>query len=297
MGVRFPLPAQYNQGIERVLDGSWGLPVETQGISLIYPYPLSIIRESNTAERSLVATRSKKPSIGGFFACNNNWLWVKSVRNELRANIMKLYLFGGAELDMNQGHPMINLIRETLLDVKPKQVLYIPFLRNRVPEGEEGVWGEGWLAKSLSGTGIEVLDAQSEEDIERADNPVIVISGGPDKEYALEKIRSNERLKELVLNTSIYIGESSGAMIAGEYLCIDRDELEIVPGLGILKNTIIEPHYSERGYQEQLRKEMSVSGAKYGIGIDCVTGIETSTDSFPDSYKIIGQGSVEVVVA
>ena len=208
---------------------------------------------------------------------------------------MTLYLFGGAELSLGQGQPMIDLIKETLINISPRQVLYLPFCRMKVPEGEEDVWGEGWFVRSMADTGIEILEASKEEDIDRADNPVVVVSGGPDKRHALEMINNNRKLKELVINASVYIGESAGAIITAQHACIDRNKLEIIPGLGILKNAIIEPHYSERKYQELLRKEMKVSGAKYGIGIDCVTGMVFDLDKFPDSYEVLGQGSVEVI--
>jgi len=208
---------------------------------------------------------------------------------------MKLYLFGGAELQLGQGQPMISLIREILVGINPKQVLYIPFARRQVPEGEEDIWGEGWFVRSMRGTGIEILDAQKEEDVEKAHNPVILVSGGRDREYVLEKIRSHSRLRELVYGASIYVGESSGTMILGEYLRKGKEGAEFMSGLGILKNTIIEPHYRERNYQQLLRDEMKKGGAKYGVGIDCVTGIVFDLDKFPDSYEIIGEGSVEVI--
>lgn len=198
-------------------------------------------------------------------------------------------------MDLGQGQPMINLIKDRLIAINPKQVLYFPYCRTRVPEGEENVWGEGWFARSMANTGIEVLEAHEEEDIRRADNPVIVISGGHEKEHALRVINEDARLKELIMNASVYIGESAGSMIAAEYICIDRDALEIIPGLGILKDTIIEPHYSEKKRQKQLRREVDASGAKYGLGIDCVTGAVFEVDQFPESYETIGNGSIEII--
>ena len=85
-------------------------------------------------------------------------------------------------------------------------------------------------------------------------------------------------------------------MVTGEYRRTYRNNKAVTTkGLGILKDTIIEPHYTQRNRHQALRDEMKESGAKYGIGIDSVTGIVTDTDKFPDDYKVIGNGLVELV--
>lgn len=72
---------------------------------------------------------------------------------------------------------MIILIKKRDLDVldevKPKQLLHIPYARTVVPEGEEDVWGEGWVAKDLKLDGIELLDARNESDLAKANNPIL----------------------------------------------------------------------------------------------------------------------------
>lgn len=85
-------------------------------------------------------------------------------------------------------------------------------------------------------------------------------------------------------------------MVCAEYRRTYRDGNAVTTkGLGILKSTIIEAHYSERSRQQPLRDEMRETGAQYGIGIDSVTGIIIDTETFPRDYKVIGEGLVEFV--
>ena len=40
---------------------------------------------------------------------------------------------------------------------------------------------------------------------------------------------------------------------------------------------------------------MQKSGAKYGIGIDSITGIVIDTETYPEKYKVLGNGLVELI--
>ncbi len=209
---------------------------------------------------------------------------------------MKLYLFGGAETQLGQVDPLIHLINQVILDIKPNQLLHVPYARLKVPKGEENFWGEGWVRSKLNLKGIELLDARIDDDLSRALKPVVFINGGPERKQLIDTITLNKRLNGLILNADYLIGESAGSMVVGEY---QRDfqgiKTVIIKGLGILKSTIIEPHYTERGRHQALRNEMKESNAQYGIGIDSVTGIVIDTDKYPDDYKVIGNGLVEFV--
>lgn len=210
---------------------------------------------------------------------------------------MKLYLFGGAELGPDQGSVLKALINKALLEIKPKQLLYIPFARPVAPEKEKYMWGEGWVTRDLNLEGVELLDARKEEDLAQAVNPAIFIPGGHERDNLYEKIISNKRLYKLVMNAENLIGESSGAMVTAEFRRTYRDGSQITTkGLGILKDTIIEAHYVQRQRQQALRDEMEETGAKYGLGIDSDTGVLIDTVSFPEEYKILGSGLVELIV-
>jgi cyanophycinase-like exopeptidase len=209
---------------------------------------------------------------------------------------MKLYLFGGAETKKGEAPILKRLINEVLTQLKPKQLLHIPYARIEVPEGEEWTWGEGWVKKELKLEGIKLLDARNEKDLAHAKNPAIFMNGGPDIDFLYEKIASDKRLHYLVTNANYIISESAGSMVTGEYrLTYKTDPPTTTKGLGILKNTIIEPHYTQRGRQQALRKEMKECGAKYGIGIDSITGIVIDTKTYPEKYEVLGNGLVELI--
>lgn len=211
---------------------------------------------------------------------------------------MKLYLFGGAETDQGQAPTLKNMINDVLAEIKSRQLLHIPYARIEVPPGEEDVWGEGWVPRDLNLSGIELLDARKKADITQADKPTIFINGGLQRDNVYNKIVSNQRLYTLVMNADYIIGESAGSMVCAQYRRTYRNGKEITTqGLGILKDTIIVPHYTERNRHQSLRNEMKQSGAKYGIGIDSITGIIIDTATYPDQYQTIGNGLVEFIHA
>ncbi|MDP3093274.1 MAG: Type 1 glutamine amidotransferase-like domain-containing protein [bacterium] len=207
---------------------------------------------------------------------------------------MKLYLFGGAEIQPNQVPCLKKLIKETIVSLRPKQVFHIPFSRLHSTEED---WKEGWFKKTMNDTGIELLDARNEKDIQKANKPLIFINGGHGRYDLLYGVKNNQKILQLVLVADFIVAESAGSMLMGERQSRSRDKNEIIEGLGILKNTIIEPHYSERNYQQLLKQEMEKSGMKYGIGIDCLTAIVVDPKEFPSKWGKIGAGNVEIVVS
>jgi len=45
---------------------------------------------------------------------------------------MKIFLFGGAEVNLGQVVPELKLIEKVLKKLKPKQILHIPFARTKL---------------------------------------------------------------------------------------------------------------------------------------------------------------------
>ncbi|MBI5151612.1 MAG: Type 1 glutamine amidotransferase-like domain-containing protein [Candidatus Pacebacteria bacterium] len=204
---------------------------------------------------------------------------------------MKLFLFGGAELNLGQGQPLKDLIKRTIQRLHPTSILHIPFARLHPTEE---AFKEGWFKEIMQNTGIEILDARIETDVEKAHHPLVFINGGHDKADLIEGIKNNKKILNIILNADYIVSESSGSMVTAEYMKLDKKGEEIVRGLGILKDTIIEPHYSERNSQHLLIHEMKQAHAKYGIGIDCVTAIVIDPATFPSTWDKIGDGNVEV---
>lgn len=208
---------------------------------------------------------------------------------------MKLFLFGGSEL--NEERPMerlLGLIEQVIVETNPKQLLHIPFARVIATEPE---WEGDWFHKHIHiGNDIEYLNAANKADMEKVEKPMIFLSGGGNNTNLLEKIKSDQRLFELVMHADFLIGESAGAKILGEFFREKGSDTEsaMLPGLGILKNTVIQPHYSHRQRQGLLEKDMTETGAMYGLGLDSFTGIIFEVNNFPEQIIKIGEGSYEI---
>lgn len=158
------------------------------------------------------------------------------------------------------------------------------------------MWGEGWVPRKLNLDGIELLGARNHADLSRADRPIVFVYGGRQSDNLYENIISNKKLHALVMNSEYIMGESAGSMVCDEYRRTNRDDKELtVKGLGILPNTIIEAHYTERSRHDLLRQEMKEVNAKYGIGIDSNTGLVVDTANYSKEYSVIGDGLVDFV--
>jgi peptidase E len=206
---------------------------------------------------------------------------------------MRVVLFGGAEVELGQVKQECKLIEAVILRVSPSQVLHIPFART---ESSEPEWSDGWFERYIRIGPIEYLNANNQEDIKKAKHPLVFISGGHEHRNLMKKICSNPRLLELVRSAEYIIGESAGSMILGEYFWgREGGEQKIQRGLGVIKNTGIVAHYTQRSRQQNLRDLVQETNIQYGIGIDSMTAIEFNLDDFPAPYEKIGSGSIEIV--
>ena len=207
---------------------------------------------------------------------------------------MKLFLFGGAEVSPYNVPELKKYIKDIIVGLHPSQVLHIPYARLHPTEE---FFKEGWFKEEMKNTGIEVLDARITADLNRADGEVIFINGGHKRYELVLELRRNDKLRDLVMNAGYIVAESAGSMVLGEYLRRYRADEgnEIVKGLGILKDTVIEPHYTQRNSRELLLEEMKRSGMKYGLGIDSATAIVVDPSEFPDKYEKVGSGNVFII--
>jgi hypothetical protein len=201
---------------------------------------------------------------------------------------MKLILFGGAETELGQVVPEIQMIGEVINRLKPKQVLHIPFARIVASEPE---WAGDWFNQNIKLDDTVYLNAANEADLAQADHPLIFISGGNDHVNLYDKITSNPRLLDLIMEADFYIGESAGSAVLGEYRFLDG---KLVKRLGLIKDTVIVPHYTQRHRQQVLTDLMQQSGVKYGLGIDSMTAIEFELNEFPEKFSKIGEGNIEI---
>ena len=202
---------------------------------------------------------------------------------------MKLYLFGWAEL--GEAAAELKMIEKIIRDINPKQVLHIGFARTVTDEEERA--GDRFH-RNIQITDIEYLNAENPEDIAKAENPLIFISGGSEPQRLINKINADPWLLQLIYNASHIIGESSGAKILATYFRPGKrdPEQKMIPGLDIIKDTLIEGHYTQRNKQAALIQRMKETGINYGIGIDTCTAMVGDADNIMHIYTTIGKGSV-----
>lgn len=212
---------------------------------------------------------------------------------------MKLFLFGGAEIDISSRSVSIlkSLIKESIIKIKPRSILHVPFARLQTVPEDKDEWDEGWFNKLLTNTGIEILDARSQSDINKAKDSVVFINGGPERKTLVDMVNKNNELLQKIVNANCIIAESAGSMAMGEYMRISRTDNDVMKGFGILKDVVIEPHYTEKNYKQYLPGDMEKSGVKYGIGIDSATGIILDSQEFPNKWEKIGAGNIYIKTA
>lgn len=208
---------------------------------------------------------------------------------------MKLILFGGAELKNGMFLAQLKLFEKVFNVLKPKQILHIPFAR---PVATEIEWKGDWFNQHIHLRNISYLNAGKRTDMKKVKNPLIFISGGGGNVKLLKKIKLNSKLLKLVKNAKYIVAESAGAKVLGTYFREKGADpnSKMIKGLDIIKNTVIEPHYTERKRQKLLIKDMKETHVKYGLGIDCVTAIEFKNGEFPKKYKKIGIGNIYIKV-
>ena len=110
-----------------------------------------------------------------------------------------------------------------------------------------------------------------------------------------------ERLRKLVRETNVVMaGTSAGAAAMSTSMIVRGDAsshphknaVKLSPGLGFLKNIIIDQHFSERGRISRLITAVSYNPYNLGIGIDENTAIILDGKGI---LEVFGQGSTTIV--
>lgn len=108
-------------------------------------------------------------------------------------------------------------------------------------------------------------------------------------------------IESLFRRGGIIAGTSAGASVMGETMIISgrieeshkvSDSMLLSPGLGLLKDVIIDQHFSERGRIGRLLGAVAQNPRLVGIGIDEDTAIVCEGN---DYFQVIGSGAVYVL--
>ncbi len=111
----------------------------------------------------------------------------------------------------------------------------------------------------------------------------------------------SERIEEIFREGGIVAGTSAGASALSEMMLVGNpgggfhkigDAFQMVPGLGLVRDVIIDQHFSERGRIRRLLGAVAQNPRFLGIGIDEDTAVVVDQN---EGFKVIGSGAVYVV--
>ena len=155
-----------------------------------------------------------------------------------------------------------------------------------------------------------VLRATSRQDVVQADVEKLLdgISGvfmtGGDQMRLVSLLGGTkiaDKLRKMVRDTNLVMaGTSAGAAAMSTSMIVrgepsshpHKNAVKLSPGLGFLKNIIIDQHFSERGRISRLITAVSYNPYNLGIGIDENTAIILDSKGVLEVY---GQGSATIV--
>src|SRR5690606_38807321 len=216
-----------------------------------------------------------------------------------------LLVIGGAEDKYNERRILKKFLN--LAGGENAEVLIVP-VASDFPEFAADVYTQAF--RNLGVANPRVLRATSRQDVFQADpeellNGVtgVFITGGDQMRLVslLGGTKFAEKLRKLVRETEIVLaGTSAGAagmstsmIVRGESTSHpQKGGVKLSPGLGFLKNIIIDQHFTERGRISRLITAVSYNPYNLGIGIDENTAIILDGKGV---LKVFGQGSATIV--
>jgi cyanophycinase len=110
----------------------------------------------------------------------------------------------------------------------------------------------------------------------------------------------SERIEEIYTQGGVIAGTSAGATALGEMMLVGSphegicklSDIQMTPGLGLVKNLLIDQHFSERGRIRRLLGAVAQNPRMLGIGIDEDTAVVVESDG---TFHAVGSGAVYVV--
>jgi len=216
-----------------------------------------------------------------------------------------LLVIGGAEDKFNERRILRKFLE--LAGGERAEVLIIP-VASDFPEFAADIYTQAF--RNLGIAAPRILRATSRQDVFQA-NPDELLDGitgvfitGGDQMRLVSTLGGTEfaaKLRQMVRETELVLaGTSAGAagmstsmIVRGETTSKPyKSAVRLSPGLGFLKNIIIDQHFSERGRISRLITAVSYNPYNLGIGIDENTAIILDSKGV---MQVFGEGTVTVV--
>ena len=216
-----------------------------------------------------------------------------------------LLVIGGAEDKYNERRILKKFLE--LAGGERAEVLIVP-VASDFPEFAADVYTQAF--RNLGVANPRVLRATSRQDIVHADVDKMLdgvtgvfMTGGDQMRLVslLGGTKLAEKLRRLVRDTNVVLaGTSAGAAAMSTSMIVrgepsshpHKNAVKLSPGLGFLKNIIIDQHFTERGRISRLITAVSYNPYNLGIGIDENTAIILNSEGIMEVY---GSGSATIV--
>ena len=216
-----------------------------------------------------------------------------------------LLVIGGAEDKYNERRILRKFLE--LAGGSDANILIVP-VASDYPEFAADVYTQAF--RHLGVSMPRVLRVTSRQDAFQADPEElldgvtgVVLSGGAQMRLTtiLGGTTFAQKLREMVRETEIVLaGTSAGAagmstsmIVRGESSSHpQKNSVRLSPGLGFLKNIIIDQHFSERGRMSRLLTAVSYNPYNLGVGIDENTAIILDQMG---TLEVFGEGTVTIV--
>jgi cyanophycinase len=216
-----------------------------------------------------------------------------------------LLVIGGAEDKYNERRILKKFLE--LAGGEHAEVLIVP-VASDFPEFAADVYTQAF--RNIGVANPRVLRATSRQDVAHADVDKLLdgvtgvfMTGGDQMRLVslLGGTKLAERMRQMVRDTNVVMaGTSAGAAAMSTSMIVRGDAsshphknaVKLSPGLGFLKNIIIDQHFSERGRISRLITAVSYNPYNLGIGIDENTAIILDGNGV---LEVFGQGSTTIV--
>ncbi len=216
-----------------------------------------------------------------------------------------LLVIGGAEDKYNERRILKKFLE--LAGGEKAEILIVP-VASDFPEFAADVYTQAF--RNLGVVGPRVLRATSRQDVVQADVDKltdgltgVIITGGDQMRLVslLGGTKLADKLRKMVRETDLVCaGTSAGAAAMSTSMIVrgepsshpHRNAVKLSPGLGFLKNIIIDQHFTERGRISRLITAVSYNPYNLGIGVDENTAIILDSKGI---LEVFGQGSSTIV--
>jgi cyanophycinase len=216
-----------------------------------------------------------------------------------------LLVIGGAEDKYNERRILKKFLE--LAGGEKAEILIVP-VASDFPEFAADIYVQAF--RRLGVANPRVLRATSRQDVFQADADELLdgvtgvfITGGDQMRLVsiLGGTKFSQKMRRLAAETNMVLaGTSAGAAGMSTSMIVrgestphpQKNSVRLSPGLGLLKNVIIDQHFTERGRISRLITAVSYNPYNLGIGIDENTAIILDNEGI---LEVFGGGTVTIV--